>query len=110
MLLQIALFNSFYKLVIFFRVCRCMFISLSIHLSMETGCFHILAIVNRATIHIEVHVSLGFFVCFFSLLRACLPTYYIYKAIKDANQHPDEETCRTNSQTRDQISSWIFLN
>ena len=30
---------------------------------METGCFHILAIVNRATIHIEVHASLGFFVC-----------------------------------------------
>ena len=31
--------------------------SLSIHLSMDTGCFHVLTIVNRAAVNIVVHVS-----------------------------------------------------
>ena len=31
--------------------------SLSIHLSMDTGCFHILAIVNNTTVNISVHMS-----------------------------------------------------
>ena len=41
-------------------MCVCMYIftsSLSIHLSMDTGCFHVLAIVNSATMNIRVHVS-----------------------------------------------------
>ena len=31
--------------------------SLSIHLSMDTGCFHVLDIVNRAAMNIVVHQS-----------------------------------------------------
>ena len=40
-------------------VCVCVYIisSLSIHLSIDTGCFHVLAIVNNAAVNSEVHVS-----------------------------------------------------
>ena len=41
-----------------------------------------------------------FVFCFFM----CLSIYYIYKVIKGTNQHPDEETRRTRSQTRNQMS------
>ena len=38
-------------------MCICTTTSLSIHLSVEIGCFHVLAIVNSASVNIGVHVS-----------------------------------------------------
>ena len=63
-----ALFHSFYDWVIFHCVCvrtqapMCIYTyitsSLSIHLLMDIqGCFHVLAIINSATINIGMHVS-----------------------------------------------------
>ena len=39
-----------------------MITSLSIHLSMDLGCFHVLAIINSASVNNGIHVSLSILV------------------------------------------------
>ena len=61
MLLQMALFHSFFwlsnnPLCVCVCVCSHTVSSLSIHLSVDTGCFHVLHTVNSAAMNTGVHV------------------------------------------------------
>ena len=59
MLLQMALFRSFYHGVILHRVYVCVYHIFFIHSSLDgyLGCFHVLAIVNIAAVNIGLHMS-----------------------------------------------------
>ena len=63
MLLQMALFYSFFWLSnnpLCVCVCSHTASSLSIHLSVDTGCFHVLHTVNSATMNTGVRVFLNY--------------------------------------------------
>ena len=50
-------------------VCVCIISSLSIHPSVDTGCFRILAIVNNASGSIGVYISFQISICFYFLQK-----------------------------------------
>ena len=74
MLLQMARFHSFLCLVMFHCVYIYIYIyiyiyvhttsSVSIHLLVDTGCFHILVVVNNAAVNIRVHIYLSSYLLF----------------------------------------------
>ena len=57
MLLQMALFHSFYEWVVFHCTYICTTSTSFIHLNGHLGCFHVLIIVNSVAMIIEVYVS-----------------------------------------------------
>ena len=65
MLLQMALFHSYYYWIILHYIDMCMYhIFIHSYVNEHICCFHVLAIINRAAMSIEVHIS--FWTMFFS--------------------------------------------